>query len=49
MKRANSWPEKDEQFIRDNYGKMSYREMAERLGRGELAVKSRAGKLGILF
>lgn len=47
MKRASSWSPEDEQFLRDNYRKMTYREMAKHLGRGEKAVKSRAAVLGI--
>lgn len=47
MNRANSWTESDHDFLRENYGKLSYAEIADKLGRSVLSVKSRAGLLGI--
>jgi hypothetical protein len=42
-----SWSIEDEQFIRDNYGKLPYAQMALELGRTEKAVRSRAKVLKI--
>lgn len=41
------WTKEEKAFLRDNYKKLSYREIAARLGRSELAVQSKSAVIGI--
>lgn len=42
--RGRKWSEEDDQFIRDNFGEMSYKEMAEHFGVSYTSVQARANK-----
>jgi len=48
MIRANSWTEKEIKYLRRHHGKKSYAEIAKKIGRSELAVKTYAVRLGIV-
>ena len=41
------WTQEEEQFLAQNKGKLTYREIAERLGRTVYSVRWRAKKLGL--
>lgn len=41
------WTTEEELFLRKHYGKLSYKEMGDRLGRSELAVKYHAHGMGL--
>lgn len=45
--REGTWTDAEHDFLRENYKKLSYREIGKQLGRTEFAVKARAGVLGI--
>ena len=47
VNRGKPWTEEEERFLLENKGKLTYREIAERLGRTVDAVAYRARKLGI--
>jgi len=42
-----SWTSKDLQFLKDNYGKLKAKEIADYLGRTKKAVQSKAYVLGV--
>ena len=44
---SQSWTTEEETFLRSNYGKMSYAQIAKSIGRSTGAVKARASFLGI--
>ena len=46
-RRCISWTEKELAFMRENYGRMPAREMAEAAGRSYIATKQKARKMGL--
>jgi len=44
--RKDAWTEREDQFIKDNYLTMPYRDIAAKLGRTEWAVQFHATKIG---
>lgn len=44
---TNPWTKEDEQFIIDNHGKITYREMSKILNRTPSAIQNKANRLGL--
>jgi len=44
---VTKWIEKDEEYVRQNYGKLNYVEMGRSLGRSPHGVETKAHRLGL--
>ena len=47
MTKKRKWSEKDTEFLKNNYGTMTYKEMSVLIGWSEGTIKNKASELGI--